>query len=240
MVATFEPPRPPKAVLDYLESKGLSPVWSWADVWREEHRAAFTVAGVMERDILEDIKVAAETALREGLPFQQFRKLITPILADKGWLIRRDVRDPLTGDTKDVNLGHAHRLETIYDTNLRSARAAGQWGRIEETRDAFPYLEYIHGPSRVPRPEHLANHGLILPQNHPFWRTHFPPNGFGCTCSTRQVAGPEARRRGISPDPDVTPVEWVHPRTGATVYVPKGVDPGFDYNVGIRRFEGLR
>ena len=32
------------------------------------------------------------------------------------------------------------------------------------------------------RPQHLEWDGLVLPVDHPFWKTHAPPNGWGCRC----------------------------------------------------------
>jgi len=239
-IADSNPYEPPKEVLDYLRRKGLKPIWDWRDAWRQEHQVAFTVAGVMELDILEDIRSEVTRALQKGLPFQQFKKVIEPILADKGWLARKTVADPITGEKKDVELGKPGRLQTIFETNINSARAAGQWGRIQSVKDALPYLRYVHGPSRVPRPDHLALDGIILPADHTFWRTHYPPNGFGCLCSVRQISAREARSLGgVSPDPDVSPVRWENSRTGQVEYVPRGVDPGFDYNVGIDRMGGF-
>jgi uncharacterized protein with gpF-like domain len=29
------------------------------------------------------------------------------------------------------------------------------------------------------RPMHAAWHNTVLPFDHPFWKTHYPPNGWG-------------------------------------------------------------
>jgi len=180
---------PPAEVLDFFEDRDLKPAFSWADVWKEEHAVAFTVAGVMEEDLLADMHGAVDECLREGLPFEVFRKKITPILADRGWLGRKTVVDPITAEEKEVDLGDPRRLAVIFDTNLRTARAAGQWARVTRVAKAMPYLEYRLGPSRVHRPEHEAFDGLILPVDHPFWKTHFPPNGFGCFLPDTELRG---------------------------------------------------
>ena len=43
------------------------------------------------------------------------------------------------------------RLQTIFSANMRSARAAGQWDRIQRTKDALPYLLYVRTTSKEPR-----------------------------------------------------------------------------------------
>ncbi|KQB12034.1 phage Mu protein F like protein [Rhodobacter capsulatus] len=95
---------------------------------------------------------------------------------------------------------------------------------------SMPYLIYNHGNSMEPRQEHLAWHGLVLPRDHPFWLTHAPINGWGCTCYLSGARSPEAaRRRGGDPD-KALPAGWdaIDPRTGA----PKGIDKGWDYAPG--------
>ena len=64
--------------------------------------------------------------------------------------------DPETGETREVELGSPRRLKTIYSTNMRTARAAGQWERIQRTKATHPYLLYELGPSGEHRPEHVA------------------------------------------------------------------------------------
>ena len=236
-----EAPQPPKEVLDYLRRKGVRPAWNWFDVWKQEHLAAFTVAGVMEKDILADVQASIDQALEAGLPFAGFKKLVTPILADKGWLGRRDSIDPITGEIKEVELGTPQRLKIIFKTNVDMARAAGQWEKIKSTEAALPYLEYRHGTSRVPRPDHLKFDGLILPIDDPFWKTNYPPNAFGCTCFTRQISAWEAKRKGgVSASPELKMVEWRNKKTGEVLLVSEGCAPGFDFNVGIERLKGIR
>jgi hypothetical protein len=133
-------------------------------------------------------------------------------------------------------------LRTIYDANLRSARAAGQWERIERTQAAFPFLEYRLGPSEKHRPHHEDKAGLILPVDAPFWDEWMPPNGWGCKCWVRQVTKAEAGRRGVSDAPQVRDQKWFNKRTGDAQLVPQGIDPGWQRNPGkLRRqaAEGL-
>ena len=54
-------------------------------MWNEEHSIAFAVAKATELDVIESMQTAVAEALREGLPFTEFQKRITPILADRGW-----------------------------------------------------------------------------------------------------------------------------------------------------------
>jgi hypothetical protein len=231
----------PTEVLEYVTKKGVKPSFSYQDVWNEEHSTAFAVAKATELDVIESMQTAVAEALREGLPFAEFQKRITPILADKGWWGRKSQVDPLTGEEKDVQLGSPARLKIIYDTNVRTARAAGQWQRIEAAKKALPYLRYRHGNPERPRPDHVAWDGRVLPVDHPWWNYAYPPNGYRCTCWVEQVSSFQAKKLGVTPDSDVDtePIIVKNPRTGVTTTTIKGVQPTFAYNAGKNRNAGL-
>jgi uncharacterized protein with gpF-like domain len=175
---TFPGPVPEQA-LRYLQGKGWQPAFSYLDVWREEHAFEFTVAKATTRDVLEAIHGDLVKALEQGIPYRQWAKGLTPRLQELGWWGVEELRDPQTGELQLVQLGSPRRLKTIYDANLRTARAAGQWERIERTKESHPYLQYELGPSEHHRPQHVAWNGTILPVDHVFWNTHFTPNGWG-------------------------------------------------------------
>lgn len=235
---SFDPSPPPEASR-YLRNKGLRPSFSWLDVEPEEHAVAFSVAKMAELDLLAAARAEVQKALDEGLPFAAFKKnwQSRPGLAE--WLGKRDQQDPLTDEIVEIKRSPARRLKVIYDTNLRSARAAGQWERIERTKAAFPFLEYQLGPSERHRPKHVEKAGMIIPVESAFWDEWMPPNGWGCKCWVRQVTRAEAERRGISPAPDVPDTVWTNPRTGDMRIVPVGIDPGWERNPGKLRREGI-
>ncbi|AZB57251.1 head morphogenesis protein [Cereibacter sphaeroides] len=235
---SFDPGPPPEASR-YLRNKGFRPGFSWADVEPEEHAVAFSVAKAMEVDLLEAMRGEVQKALDQGLPFEAFAKSwrSNPKLAD--WWGRREMVDPVSGERVEAQLGSPRRLRTIYNANLRTARAAGQWERIERTKAAFPFLEYRTGPSETHRKHHLAKAGLILPVDAAFWDEWMPPNGWGCKCWVRQVTAGEAKRRGISADPAVPDTVWENARTGERRIVPQGIDPGWQRNPGKLRLQNM-
>lgn len=230
MITPTTPP-PPKEALEYLRAKGYKIGWDYRDVWQEEHVRAFTVAKAMTQDLLIDIRKALDEALAQGKTLQQFKKELEPILGKRGWLGKVTMPDGST-----VELGTPRRLKIIYDTNMRTARTAGQWERIERNKDALPYLMYGLGPSKEHRLQHVEWEGLILPIDDPFWDTHLPPNGWGCKCRVRQMTKRDADKRGgISKTPKIETTPWENKRTGQIQNVPKGIDPGWDYNPGKAR-----
>ena len=196
------------------------------------------MAKALQLDVLDDLREAVERALSEGRTFRQFSRDLTPILQKKGWWGSKERIDP--GDPKGrprrVRLGSPRRLRTIYRSNLRAARAAGQWQRIQRTRDTHPYLLYELGPSEQHRPQHVAWAGTILPADDPWWQTHMPPNGWGCKCRVRQISRREAERLGgVTERPPEDLVEWTNKRTGVTQQVDRGLDPAWAGNPGVDR-----
>ena len=235
---SFDPGPPPEASR-FLRNKGMRPAFSWADVEPEEHAVAFTVAKAMEIDVLEAIRSEVQKALDEGLPLATFKRNFRANPALTQWWGKREMIDPVTGEQIEAQLGSPRRLRTIYNANLRSARAAGQWERIERTKAAFPFLEYRLGPSERHRIHHEAKAGMILPVDSPFWDEWMPPNGWGCKCWVRQVTRSEAARRGVSPTPDIPDRVWTNERTGEMSIVPEGIDPGWQRNPGKLRRENM-
>ncbi len=230
-------PLPPEAAIRFFESKGYKTGFDWRDVWREEHAHAFTVAKAMRADVLADIREAVDDALRSGRTLAQFSEGLTPLLQKKGWWGRQLVIDPKTGEEVSALLGSPHRLRTIFDTNLRSSYAAGRWERIQRQKDAMPWLRYSAVQDVRTRPHHAAWHGTLLPVDHAWWNTHYPPNGWYCRCRAIQISDRQVKRRGLRPtkSPPAGTRKWLNRRTGAVSEIPLGIDPGFDWNVGRGR-----
>lgn len=234
-------PLPPEEAIRFFRSKGLAASFAWQDVWQEEHARAFTVAKAMERGVLEDIRQALDEALVDGTTFETFKAELRPRLEARGWWGRAAMTDPLTGETREVQLGSPRRLKTIFEMNLRTAYAAGRWERIEASKALLPLLVYTTvGDSRT-RPEHRAWDGVCLPVDDPWWSTHYPPCDWGCRCTVVQISARTAERRGLTPGaapPRFPPRTYTNPRTGEVSVTEGGVAPGFSYNVGQAYLRG--
>ena len=230
MAADPKPGKVPAEVLAYLLKRQVRGSFSHLDTWNQEHAHAFAVAKAVESDVVSSIKDAVAEAAEEGLPFEAFRKRLTPILADLGWWGRQTRVDPITGEEQDVQLGSPARLRLIYQTNMRTSRAAGQWERIQKTKRLLPKLRYRHGHPERPRPLHVEWDGTVLPVDDPWWDTHFGQNGYGCTCWVEQVPASVPTTSESDIDRELVPVR--NKRTGRVVKAPRGVDPSFAYNPG--------
>ncbi|MFL1552490.1 phage minor head protein [Pseudomonas sp. D47] len=227
----------PKEAVEYFKQKGYTIGFDHRDVWQAQHQAGFTVAKVMQQDLLEDIRKAVDDALSNGMTVAQFSQALTPTLVNKGWWGRKAMTDPLTGEVVDAQLGSPNRLKTIYDTNLRTSHSEGQWQRIQENKEAFPYLQYDANNSAHPRAEHSAWDGLTLPVDHPFFRDHFPVKDYKCKCRVIPRTANQVNNSGraVGPAPVVPTVPFINKRTGELQHIPKGVNPSFYYPPGGRR-----
>lgn len=230
------PSIPDDEAIAALRRRGLNfiPSGHWTEVWQQAHQTGFTVAQSAGFDILKDIYTAVAKVQEEGWIFSRFRKELTPILQGKGWWGKTERVDPLTGEVREVQLGSPRRLRTIFDVNLRVSAAQGDWQRQQSVKDARPWLRYVALLDNRTRPLHRRWHGTILPQDHPWWETHYPPNGWRCRCKAMSVSADDLEAEGwtISEAPDEGETPWVNPRTGEMLMVPRGVDPGWAYNPG--------
>ena len=223
-----------KAAFEHFKAKKILPGFSHYDVWLYQHGLAFTVAKMMDADMLAEVKDAIESAQQNGTAFADFKKRLKPYLMAKGWWGEQVMTDPLDGEPKLVQLGSTRRLKTIFNTNMQTAFAAGQWQRIQANKKALPYLRYNHSAAGHPRDSHKRYYGLVLPVDHDIWKVIFPPNGYGCKCSVSALTRRQAEREGISGEPDVDMVEFTNPRTGQTVLIPDDITPSFAHNHGDR------
>lgn len=221
---------PFEEAIDFFRAKARVPSEHWTDLWRTAHAHGFMVAGAASDDLLADFQEALRKALEDGTTLETFRGDFNNIVDKYGW--------KYTGSP-------GWRSGIIYDTNLSTAFAAGRYAQLTQpdTLTAFPYWMYVHGDSQRPRPQHLAWNGLTLRADDPFWDSHYPPNGWRCSCRVAPVGEAGLRRMGKS-GPDASPPiitrPWTNPHTGAVHQVPIGIDPGFDYNVGKAWKDGGR
>lgn len=149
---------------DHFRSKIRLPVKTYRDLAGECHAKAFMVAGADNDALLADFQAAIQKYMDSGASAAKFREDFDKIVAAHGWQYRGK---------------SGWRSSVIINTNMRTSYMAGRWQKLWDEREARPYLLYqqVQRPSR--RLEHAQWHNLILPIGHPFWVTHYPPNGWG-------------------------------------------------------------
>lgn len=184
----------PKKAIEYLKSKGYKFSWDWFDTWQEAHSKAFTVAKVMRKDILDDIREMVTTSLEEGITFREFQKQLEPKLKAKGWWGKVALGDGQT--IEEVQLGSPWRLKTIYRTNLQTSYMSGRYKEQIDNVDNRPYWQYVAIIDAKTRPSHKMLNGKVFRYDDPFWDSFYPPNGWGCRCRVRTLSEKNVKDRG--------------------------------------------
>lgn len=208
--------------IKFFRQKVRIPTERWNDLWQGMHARGFMIAGAQKDELLADFQHSLDAAIAKGESLEQFRRRFDGVVAKHGW---------------DYNGSRNWRSQVIYETNIRTSYMAGRYRQMTDpdVLKANPYWLYKHGDSRVPRPLHLSWDGLVLRADDPWWQTHWPPKGWGCKCKVFSLSGRDLKSLGKSaPDqaPDDGTYKWADKITGEVHTIPKGVDPGFAYNVG--------
>lgn len=199
-----------------------TPTDTWRDLDANAYATSFAVAGVRDMTALQSIKAALDKAIAEGTTLDEFRRDLRGIIERTGITLRG---------------GFGWRSRTIFETNLRTSYAAGRWAQIQRLKSVRPYLRYTAVLDNRTRPQHRAWHGTILPVDHAFWQTHYPPNGWGCRCTVISLSERDLQRRGWTvtdppPSSGRVPRSVRTPEGNRIVELPPGIDEGWDHNVG--------
>lgn len=210
----------------FFRQKLRLPTETWTDLWQGQHARAFVVAGARQASLIEDFQTAVMRGLEEGTTLAAFREDFDRTVARHGWSYRG---------------GRNWRSRVIFETNMRTAYAAGRWQQIQRVKGARPYLRYVAVLDARTRLEHRAWHGTLLHADDPWWRTHYPPNGWGCRCIVQQLSADDLEAFGYEVSDQAPPVNWQHrtvnmPEGPASLRVPRGIDTGWSYNVGEAGF----
>lgn len=207
--------------ISFFRKKLRVPSLHWYDLWKDMHNKGFMVAGALKDDLLADFQTSLTEAMTEGKTLAEFRKDFDKIVKKHGWNYK----------------GSRHwRTKIIFETNVNTSYAAGRYHQMKdpEVLKARPYWKYVHSDSINPRKLHMSWNGKILQADDPWWDAHYVPNGWGCKCKIFAVSKRELERAGkTKPDkaPDDGTYKWKDEK-GKTHTIPKGIDPGWDYNPG--------
>lgn len=216
--------------IDYFRSKVNLPTNSWSDLMHQAHTRAFTVAGATSDALLADFREALDRAISAGGTLATFRADFDRIVAQHGWAYHGS---------------RNWRSRLIFEMNTRMAYSSGRWQQAQRLKATRPYGRYVDVHDARTRPEHYAWHDIVLPIDHPWWKTHWPPNGWNCRCHAQSLSERDLKRYGLKvtlepPAIEMEPREVRAPDGSIeTVWTPKGIDTGFGYNPGDSWLRGV-
>lgn len=142
---------------------------------------AFTVAGRASAQVRDSIAEMIDRAQIDGMTLREFQSLADDVAQAAGLAERTP-----------------WYWQTVYRTNLQTSYQVGRWKQMRDplVREERPYLRYISARLPTSRASHVEKHGLVLPQDDPFWNEWYPPNGFNCYCTVVTVSESLLARRG--------------------------------------------
>jgi SPP1 gp7 family putative phage head morphogenesis protein len=147
----------------------------------EIHDRAFMVSRLAQDDVLLDLYKAVDKAISQSTSLSEFQKDFIAAIENK-W---------------EPKQNRGWRARIIYETNIRTAYAAGRYQQMTDMLDTHPYWMYRHGGSAKPREAHKALDGKVFRADDPFWDKHYPPNGWGCSCYVVALTEGDMKRRGL-------------------------------------------
>ncbi len=117
----------------------------------------------------------------------------------------------------------------FYDVTLKLARAASRRTRDDQTSAYFPYnLARVLNDGRA-KPGYLALDGILLPNNHPFWRRWLPPLDIDdCRCTVSRLTQHQFKRHG---EPVTTEAELAEREARLSAAWPPAFEPLLDFRL---------
>lgn len=182
--------------IEYAESRGVVlPEIYYSLLVGAQRAQATTIAGLASIEQIKFVIDLVTESMKDGSTFKEFQEKVRQ---------------------SDLNIDlPKHRLDNIFRTNMQTAYNRGRWEQQKRAANTRPYLMYDAINDTRTRPNHIAMDNVILHRDDPWWKTHYPPNGFRCRCTVIALTEMQATKRGISSKrPDVDP------------------DKGFDFNPG--------
>lgn len=149
---------------------------------------AFTVSGVTRMDMIEEVRAAVESALKNGITLADFKKSIADIIEAQGWA--------------------TSRANMIFTTNVLGSYNNGRYAQQTDPAvlDRRPWWQFLHTPGQAnPRPDHEAHDGEVYRADDPFWDVWYPHKGslgdwWNCKCGARTLSDDELGEYGITPE----------------------------------------
>ena len=164
--------------LEYAHSKNIVLPAEFYSMDLKTRQMATTVSFLSSLEQIETVIKAVNKSIASGGTFKDFQDLI----AESEIILPK------------------HYLDNVFRTNIQNAYGHGRWQQQQRNKAKRPYLMYSAiNDSRV-RPAHLALNRIVLPIDHPFWLTHYPPLSFRCRCTVIALTEKQALKYGITPD----------------------------------------
>lgn len=157
----------------------------WDSLTLEQQQKAFTVSGVAQLDVVQDVYDSIGRAIDEGTSFADWSDGIDAVLED-AW--GGSVENP------------GWRIETIFRTNVQKAYSEGRYSQATDpdTLEDRPYWMFDAVMDGATTEDCGDANGTVLPADDPFWSDSVPPIHFGCRSTIITLTEEQAIEMGVA------------------------------------------
>jgi SPP1 gp7 family putative phage head morphogenesis protein len=197
----------PEEIINYLKDKGVQTTYNLNELWQSANNTSFTVAKVLQTDLLVQIQDSIVKAIESGQSIEQWKRQIRPELIQNGWWGKVKTSDipgfdqnkyPNIDPNKVVQLGSNSRLKTVFYTNRTVAYSQARYKALIDNAKNRPFWQYIAVEDSRTRKYHLSLSGKVWRFDDPVWDTLFPPNDHGCRCTVRALSEAQLNAENLS------------------------------------------
>lgn len=189
-ISTTADPVDPEEAIKFFRNKVKLTDDQFKSLSEQNHAKAFTVAGVADIDVIQDVYDALDRATANGTLFKDFQA---------------DVAEKLENAWGGTVANPGFRISTIFRTNLQSSYMAGQHTQAMAGKEDRMYgmLDVVEddATSEICGDLDDAIGGQALEIDDPALQAAWPPNHFNCRSQIITLTETEAREQGILEDP---------------------------------------
>ena len=195
----FLEPSPHVEAADVIRKKGVVSREVFDQLLPELKARALLITGIEHAGALQDIRDRI-AEVPEGALWDDVKGDIAETISAFFW------KDGMDREEYDKLIAASERrAELLLRMNANQAYAVAQWRMAQETKDTHPFFEYATiGDNRV-REAHEVLDGIVLPVDHPFWDSHYPPWDWGCRCQLIQIG--DATMESIRKEDEQRPID---------------------------------
>lgn len=132
---------------------------------------AFTASRIADGDLLKKLNAEMIASVNDGKGLQDFLALT-----------KTDILDKI-----GMGAGSGWYYETVYRTDVQTAYNVGRAMGFAEDKPLALELVIIDDSRTSDICRQYAGKRFILPYDHPFWQTHWPPFHFNCRTTIRAI-----------------------------------------------------
>ena len=157
--------------VEYLKKRDVIKKVDYDSLSDKMRFRAFTASRIADGDLLKKLNAEMIASVNDGKGLSDFLSLT-----------KTDILDKI-----GMGAGSGWYYETVYRTNVQTAYNVGRAMGFAEDKPLALELVIIDDSRTSDICRQYAGKRFILPYDHPFWQTHWPPFHFNCRTTIRAI-----------------------------------------------------